>query len=100
METGLGRDSCCSWPVSSSLAWGSHAGRGTPHTVVSSADRGRQSPAPGLALGVAGSKVPREQEVRSLHTDVQEVPREQDARSLHTDAQEVPSEQEPPSLSS
>lgn len=83
VDTGRGRDSpCSSWPAPPSLAWGSHAVRGTPHTVVSSAERGRQCPALGLAFGVAGSTAPREEDTQSLHTDVQEVDREQDPPSL------------------
>lgn len=50
--------------------------------VVSSADQGRQSPALVLALGAAGSKVLREVDRRSLHTDVQEADREQEPPSL------------------
>lgn len=50
--------------------------------VVSSADQGRQSPALVLALGLVVSKVPREEDRRSLHTDVQEVDREQEPPSL------------------
>lgn len=50
-------------------------GGGAACTVVSSADRG-------LAVESAGSKVLREEYMRSLHTDVQEADREQDPPSL------------------
>lgn len=76
VDTGLGRD------MPSSVAGGLQAGRGAPCTVVSSADRGRQSPALALAAGSAGSKVPKEEYMRSLHTDVQEADREQEPTSL------------------
>lgn len=76
VDTGLGRD------MPSSVAWGPRAGGGAPCTVVSSADRGRQSPASGLAVGSAGGKVPKEEDMRSLHTDVQEADREQKPPSL------------------
>ena len=66
----------------SSGAGGLQAGRGAPCTVVSSADRGRQSPASGLAVRSAGSKVPKEEYMRSLHTDVREADREQEPPSL------------------
>lgn len=78
VDTGLGREG----PAPASVAWGPPRGRGTPHMVVSSADQGRQSPALVLACGALGSKVPREADRRSLHTDVQEADREQEPPSL------------------
>jgi hypothetical protein len=88
VDTGLGRNMSHGWPTSSalsrglvrcSLGWGLQVG-----TVVSSADRGRQSPMPGLALEgwKAGSQLPSEGERRSLHTEAQEVDREQEPMSL------------------
>lgn len=86
VDTGLGRNMPRGWPVSSTLArslplspmgWGLHAG-----TVVSSADRGRQSPMLGLAMETAGSRLPSEGDRRSLHTEAQEVDREQEPASL------------------
>lgn len=77
VDTGLGL------AEPSSVAWGLQADRGAPCTVVSSAERGRQSPTLGREVRVVGSKVLRE-----------------DTRSLHTDVQEADREQEPPSLSS
>lgn len=58
---------------------GLHAG-----TVVSSAERGRQSPMPDLDLEgwSTGSQLPREGDRRSLQTDAQEVDREQEPASL------------------
>lgn len=50
--------------------------------VVSSADQGRQSPVLVRAVRVAGSRVPREEDRRSLHTDVQEADKEQEPPSL------------------
>ena len=50
--------------------------------MVSSADRGRQSPAPGLAVGVAGSTAPGQEDTQSLHTDVREADGEQEPPSL------------------
>lgn len=64
------------------MARGLQAGRGAPCTVVSSADRGRPSPASGLAVALAGSKVSREEYTRSLHTDVRDADREQEPPSL------------------
>lgn len=64
------------------MAWGPHVGTGAPHMVVSSADQGRQSPALVRAVRVVGSKVPREEDRRSLHTDVQEADKEQEPPSL------------------
>lgn len=65
--------------VPSSVAWGLHAG-----TVVSSTDRGLQSPMLGLALGAwaIGNKLPSEGEMWSLQTEAQDVDREQDPPSL------------------
>lgn len=83
VDTGLGRDvACIRWPEPSSAAHASHEGTGAPHTVVSSADQGRQSPELILGLGVAGSKAPRDEDRRSLHTDAQEADREQEPPSL------------------
>lgn len=83
VDTGLGRDTACRrQPEPSSVAHSSPEGTGAPHTVVSSADQGRQSPALVLGWGVAGSKAPRDEDRWSLHTDAQEVDREQEPPSL------------------
>lgn len=83
VDTGLGRDVFCRvWPAPSSVAWSPHVGMGAPYIVVSSADQGRQSPALVLAVGVVGSKVPREEDRWSLHMEVREVDREQEPPSL------------------
>ena len=50
--------------------------------AVSSADQGRQAPELVLAVGTAGNKVLREEDRRSLHTDVREADREQEPPSL------------------
>jgi hypothetical protein len=87
VDTGLGRNMPVSRPVPSapcrsllsSVSCGLHAG-----TVVSSAERGRQSPMPDLDLEGwnTGSQLPREGDRRSLQTDAQEVDREQEPASL------------------
>lgn len=87
VDTGLGRNMPLGRSVSSapcgnllsSLGCGLHAG-----TVVSSAERGRQSPMPDLDLEGwnTGSQLPSEGDRRSLQTDAHEVDREQEPASL------------------